>query len=300
MAKLLGLSRQQSAEASAAQLLAEVKNYTATQQVANRKLLWASIYEGTWNIVGPTGVIIPLGDTNHENVGRTTVTTIGEEQAVFTYSEALPDWDTPPYFKGPARIPILTFNGTDEEVDTPDAAFWSRDDAGGANGFSLRIWVNATNMAAAARCFIAKYDETVANQREWIFFHNADHTLRLFLFDESVDEAAYRNSDSAITMGSLRQFVATYDGRGSAAAADGITLYEDGVVIASSPSGLGSYVGMEDLAGVVSLGRNIGGTERWFEGEMAGGPLGPLWVPGELTADQVLRLYQYERVAVDV
>jgi len=266
---------------------------------AEQKLLWCPIYEGTLGIVGPTGLIIPLGDTNHENAGRTTVTTIGEEQAVFTYSEALPDWDTPPYFKGPARIPVITFNGTDEAALTPDAAFWSRDDAGGANGFSLRIWANIPN-DGASRCFIAKYDETGAEQREWILFHNANHTMRLFLYDESANEDAYQTSDSAITMGSLRQFVATYDGRGSAAAADGITLYEDGVSIASTPSGLGSYVGMEDLAGVVSLGQNIGGTERFFLGEMAGGPLGPLWIPGELTADQVLRLYQHERAALDM
>ncbi|KKN28648.1 hypothetical protein LCGC14_0852210 [marine sediment metagenome] len=195
---------------------------------AEQKLLWCPIYEGTLGIVGPTGLIIPLGDTNHENAGRTTVTTIGEEQAVFTYSEALPDWDTPPYFKGPARIPVITFNGTDEAALTPDAAFWSRDDAGGANGFSLRIWANIPN-DGASRCFIAKYDETGAEQREWILFHNANHTMRLFLYDESANEDAYQTSDSAITMGSLRQFVATYDGRGSAAAADGITLYEDGV-----------------------------------------------------------------------
>ena len=109
LAELVGLTGQQSAEASAAQLLAEVKNYTATQQVANRKLLWASIYEEILGIVGPTSVIIPMGDTNHENAGRTTVTGIGDEQPVFTYSEALPDWDTLPYFKGPARIPVNTF-----------------------------------------------------------------------------------------------------------------------------------------------------------------------------------------------
>ena len=274
-----------------------VRQILATITPADQKLRWSHIYEGVWNIVGPTGLIVPMGDTNHENAGRTICTGVGDEQPVVTYSEAVTAFDTPPYLKGPGRIPIIAFNGTDEEADTPDAAFWSRDDAGGANGFSIRIWANITNIGAP-RCFIAKYDET-SSLREWIFFLNADDTLRLFLFDESVDEEAYRDSDSAITMGSLRQFIATYDGRGGAAAADGITLYEDGVVIGSSPSGLGSYVGMEDLTGVVSVGRNIGG-ERFFPGEMAGGPLGPLWVPGELTADQVLRLYQLERAALDV
>ena len=259
----------------------------------------ASLYERVRTLLGSTGVILPIGDVDHEIEGNTTFNTVGGLRATFTYSKDITTWDVPPYLKGPGQVPIVTFDGVDERAITPDSTYWSRDDAGGANGFSIGIWANITNVASA-RCLMAKYDETGAEQREWIFFINANDTLRLFLYDESADETAYRDSDSAITMGSLRQFVATCDGRGSAAAADGITLYEDGVSIASTASGLGSYVGMEDLAGVVSLGQNIGGTERWFPGEMAGGPLGPLWIPGELTADQVLRLYQHERVALDV
>jgi len=256
----------------------------------------ASLYERVLTILGSTGTIIPIGDTCHELQDCTTLVAAGAIQATFTYSEAVTSFATPPYLKGPGQIPIVTFNGVDEEADTPDAAYWTRDDAGGANGFSVGVWANVTD-SAAARCLLAKYDETGAEQREWIFFVNTNDTLRLFLFDESVDEEAYRNSDSAITMGSLRFFVATCDGRGGAAAADGITLYEDGVVIGSSPSELGAYVGMEDLAGVVSLGRNIGG-ERFFPGEMAGGPLGPFFVQAELSAADVLALYKLGRSAL--
>ena len=298
LAELCGLAGQQSAEASAAQLLARVNAYAATTGLASQHLLWAPIYEAVLNILGPTGLIIPMGDTNHENAGRTTVTTVGEEQVVFTYSEAVTAFDTPPYFKGPGRIPIITFNGTDEELDTPDAAFWSLNDAAGANGFSIRIWANVGS--TGNRCLIAKYDESGAEQREWILFVQSNDTLRLFLFDESANADTKRDSDSAVTTGSMKFFVATYDGTGGAMAANGITLYEDGIAVASTAANNGAYVGMEDLVAVVSVGRNIGGIERWFPGEMAGGPLGPLWIPGELTADQVLRLYQHERVALGV
>ncbi|KKM81260.1 hypothetical protein LCGC14_1331530, partial [marine sediment metagenome] len=65
---------------------------------ADQKMLWAACYEAILSIVGPTGVIIPLGDTNHEAANRTTVTGIGDEQPVFTYSEAVTAFDTPPYF----------------------------------------------------------------------------------------------------------------------------------------------------------------------------------------------------------
>ncbi len=266
---------------------------------AEQKLLWAPLYESILNILGSTGLIIPMGDTNHEAANRTTVTTVGEEQVVFTYNEAVSAFDTPPTILGPGRIPLITFNGTDEEADTPDAAFWSRDDAGGANGFSIGVWANVTD-TAAGRVFLGKFDDTgAAELREWLFFVVPDDTIRLFLYDESANVSALRTSDAAITMGSMRFFVATYDGAGGATAADTITLYEDGVAIASTATNNASYVGMEDLATVVSLGRNIG-SGRFFDGEMAGGPLAPFFVQTELSADAIRRLYQLGRAALDV
>ena len=255
----------------------------------------ALFYEAVLNILGSTGTILPLGDAKHLATA-TTFKTVGGEQVTFTYSKDPTTWDDLQSVQG--LIPVLTFDGVDEEADTPDAAYWSRDDAAGANGFSIGIWANTPN--AGARCLMAKYDESIAQQREWIFFFNTDDTLRLFFYDESADVPVYRDSDSAITMNSMRFFVATYDGAGGATAANGIKLYEDGAVLASSATNNGSYVGMEDLDAVVSLGRNIGGTERFFPGSMAGGPLGPFFTQIELTADQVLRLYEVGRRALEL
>ncbi len=267
---------------------------------AEQKLLWAPLYEAVLDILGSTAVIIPMGDTNHENAGRTTVTTVGEEAAIFTYSEAVTAFDAPPSVRGPGRIPIITFNGTDEEANSPDAAYWSRDDAGGANGFSVGVWANVTD-TAAARTLLAKFDDTTAAElREWMLFITPADEARLFLMDESANVSAQRTSDAAITMGSWRFFVATYDGAGGTAAADTIILYDNGAVLASTATNNASYVGMEDLATVVSLGRNIGNNERWFDGQMAGGPLAPFFVQTELSADAILRLYQLGRAALDV
>lgn len=272
------------------------REYTA----AERRNLWAPLYEAVLSILGPTGVIIPMGDTNHENSGRTIVTTVGEEAAAFTYSEAVTAFDTPPSFLGPARIPIITINGTDEEADTPDAAFWSRDDAAGANGFSIRFVMNVTD-TAAVRSLLGKFDATPAAElREWLWFVDTGDLLTLWLYDESANVLTARASDAAITMGSLRSFVVTYDGAGGAAAGNTITLYDNGSVLASTPTNDASYVGMEDLATLPTLGFNIasGGIGNFFDGQMAGGPLGPLFVQRELTADEVLRLYQLERAAL--
>ena len=272
-------------------------------QAAEQKVLWAPLYEAILTILGSTGVIIPMGDTNHENAGRTTVTTVGENASVFTYSEAVSAFDTPPSVRGPGRIPIITFNGTDEEANSPDAAYFSRDDAGGANGFSIGFWVNVTD-TAAVRTLLGKWDATAAAElREWLLFVSATDILSLWLYDESANVQTQRDSDAAITMGSFRFFVVTYDGAGGASAGNTITMYDNGAVLASTATNNASYVGMEDLATLPTLAVNIanaGVANNFHSGEMAGGPLAPFFVQRDLTADEVRRLYQLGRAALDV
>jgi len=272
-------------------------------RLRDQRLLWSPIYESVLSILGNTGLIIPMGDTNDENAGRTTVTTRGEEQVVFTYSEAVTAFDTIPSFLGPARVPLITFNASDEEADTPDAAFWSRDDAGGANGFSIGFWANVVD-TAIERALLTKFDQTTGVElREWQFVVESSDSLLLELWDESVNVAPNRRSDAAIIMGTMTFFVATYDGTGGATAASGITLYQNGSVLASTPNEQATYVGMEDLATTVGLGaktQNNGVFTASYNGSLTGGPLGPFWAPTELTADAVLRLYQLGRAVLDI
>lgn len=262
----------------------------------------ASLSENVLAILGSTGTIIPIGDTNHENSGRTTVTSVGEEQTVFTYSEAVTAFDTPPTTLGPGKIPIITFNGTDEEADGVDSAYWSRDDAGGANGFSIGAWVNVTD-TANTRVILAKWNATSGSEvREWQFGINDSDGLFLLLEDESANVQTQRASDATITQGSLRFFVMTYDGAGGATAGDTITLYDNGAVLASTATNNASYVGMEDLNTLPTLGFNTGVSApgNFFSGTMAGGPFAPFFVQRELTTDEILRLYQLGKVALGV
>lgn len=266
-------------------------------------MLWAPYYEAVLNVIGTNGQIIPLGDTVEEAGDRTTVTTVGDNQAVFTYSEAVSAFDTAPRIVGPARLPLITFNATDEEADSPDAAFWTVDDAGGANGFSIGFWANVTD-TAAKRTLLSKWDITTsAEAREWELYVNTDDTLVLELYDESANVAASRATDAAITMGSLTFFTVVYDGTGGATAANGITVYSNGASIASTATNNGSYVGLENMATVVGLGHDLntsGAAANFYSGTMIGGPLGPFFTLTQLTADQALRLYQLGRRALGV
>jgi hypothetical protein len=256
--------------------------------------LWGPIYEAVLDILGSTGVILPIGDPHHGQPNATTFVTVGGEQVAFTWSEAPASFDTPLDLTDKASfqgvIPIVTFNGTDEEADTPDAAFWTRDDAAGANGFSIGAWFNLADATSSG--ILGRH--AGGSNREWQFFINGNDKLYLELLDFSADVVANRIADAVITEGVFHFVVCTYDGAGGAAAADTIILYEDGVVKTSTGTNNGAYVGMEDRA--VATRTDPG--SQFFNGKLAGGPLGMFFTHAELTADQVLRLYQFGRKAL--
>ena len=259
---------------------------------SGRQVFWAPIYEAVFNILGTTGVVIPMGDTNDENTARTTVTTRGEVQAVFTYSEAIGAFDVPPMSQGPAGIPVITFNGTDEEADSPDDAYWSRV----AGAFSVGAWVNFRD--ATNSVIWSKFDNA-GNTREWIFGSDGADKITLFLFDESVggNPSIETVTDATGTEGTWVLCVATYDGTANAS---GINIYDNGVLAASTDTDNANFINLEELGGTIKLAHLNSIPGSIFDGKMAGGPLGPFFTQVELTADQVLRLYQLGRVALGV
>ena len=258
-----------------------------------RPVLWAPIYAATLSILGTTGVIFPIGDTDDENGARTTFTTRGEVQAEFTYSEAITSFSTPPTFEGPGSIPIVTWDGIDEEADsTEENAYWSRVSA----AFSVGVWINPVDATSAA--FLTKFD-TVGNTREWVFSTNASDFVSLTLYDENVaaNPTIETTSDAAMTENAWTFVVATYDGTANAS---GIDLYDNGSLAASTDTDDAAFLALEDLGGTMKLAHLNATPANLFDGSMAGGPLGPFFTQIQLTADQVLRLYQLGRTALGV
>jgi len=250
---------------------------------------------------GTAYAIVPLGDRNHENAGRTQVTTVGQgagDGLVFTYSEGVASFDTPPRHRhNQLWLPDIAFNGTDEEADSPDADFWTRND--GANeGFSVGAWLNITD-TANNRVILSKWDDNHAIQ-EWLFYLTTNDTLELLVRDDNVPTTANRTSDDAITQGQLAFFVMTYDGSGGASAMNGVTLYQNGVVLASTATNSGTYLAMENGTSTLGLAARFNATpakQQFFDGRMLGGPIGPFFTQQELNASQIARLYKIGLVA---
>lgn len=278
------------------------RNYSLKELEAQ----WGPMYESVLAILGSTGTILPIGDPKHGQPDAATFTTVGEEQVTFTWSEAPASFDTAldltsrDSFQG--IIPFVECNGTDEEADTPDSAYFTRDDASG-EAWSLGIWCRVTPGNTDRKVLWSKFDASVAIQ-EWIFDLTVTNNFpRLILRDDSTAVNILATSDVAIVPGTWQPIVITYDGTGGSGAmtSPNVLIYISGAVVAHTASNNGSYVAMEDGTSAIALAHELNATPavaNAFNGRMAGGPLGPFFVQTELSPDAVLRLYELGRRAL--
>ncbi len=161
----------------------------------------------------------------------------------------------------------VTFNGTSQYASTPDTANLSFGNSTVDQPFSIVALVNVTD-TAAARDIITKF--AGATSGEYAFRVAAGDTLVLAVYDDSTDVQPVRTSNAVITQGSWVLFGATYSAAtGGATAANDMTLYQNGVVIASTATNNASYVAMEDTTNVVEIGAALAHTANFFNGSMA-------------------------------
>lgn len=248
------------------------------------KALRATVFEAVLDILGPTGTILPLEDINHEpNV--TTLTTVGAEQLTLTYSKDPKTWDTNRGRKG--LMPVLAFDGVDEEADSPDNSYWSRIGL----PFSVGAWVFPTHLTGS-HTILSKWD-AAGNQREW-FFDTSTGAVRILLADESAASNASIDTiaDSALTISTWAFVVATYDGTANAS---GLNLYKDGALVASTDTDDANFVALENNTATFKLGHIDATPTAFWRGSMAGSALGPFFTQGVLTADAIKRLYDLGR-----
>lgn len=151
----------------------------------------------------------------------------------------------------------LNFGGTDAVVLDADSADHSFGNGTDDSAFSISAWVYVTT-TGTQRHILAKWDETTA--REWQFGINPSEKIQMTFADQSTGVPAYAISDDVLSTG-WHFLVMTYDGTGGTTAANGILLYVDGYVVASTATNHASYTAMENTATKVAIGgRFTGGT----------------------------------------
>lgn len=161
----------------------------------------------------------------------------------------------------------LSFNGTDQYASTPDATSLSFGDGTTDQAFSIVAVANVTD-TAAERVILSKFD-LGGGAREYYLSVSSTDQLSLRLCDQSAAVVCSRLSDAPITQGSFVLLGASYSGVGGASAANGITLYQNGALIASTATNNASYVAMENLTVTLDIGTVNSHSAFWFSGSIA-------------------------------
>jgi len=248
----------------------------------------AAVYEAVLTELGATGTIVPLGDPTYRT-GATTNTcaagVTGLPTAVFTASEALESFDIPPTRQG--ICPVVTFNGSDEDIVSSDDSYWSPTN----NAFSVGGWFWLDSAAGGTDMLMAK---RTSGQNEWSLENVAvsGDLIQLWLYDQSTVTAVRAYSGSAPT-DQWVHIISTYDG---AANASGIVIYLNGASQSLTVVNDGSFTAMENKTGDMAIGSES--DNPTYLGKVGGGCVGPIYTKIELTAEQVMNLYRIGKGAL--
>lgn len=149
---------------------------------------------------------------------------------------------------------------------TPDTVDMSFGNATVDSAFSIIALINVAS-SGTDREIVSKWNTSAW---EWTLRINATtNLLNMILDDVSVPVNASRASNAAIGLGAWHLVGMTYDGTGGATAANGITLYQDGAVIASTATNSGTYVAMENTVTAIEIGSSTVHTSGFMDGTMA-------------------------------
>ncbi len=165
-------------------------------------------------------------------------------------------------FKG--QVMALDFDGTDDYLTVADSATLSFGDGSNDEAVTLSGWVEIVASASSQR-ILTKWNGS-GTVREYIYGIDGDEKLSYVVYDESADKIASRLTDAPLAVG-WHHIAITYDGTGGAVAMNGVTMYVDGLLVASTATNDASYVAMEDTASVVIVGSDYGGNN--WDGDMA-------------------------------
>ncbi len=158
--------------------------------------------------------------------------------------------------------------GTNQYATVPDLAAYTFGNGTVDSAFSL-VALATVQDTAAARVLIAKLNDNGGGVGgEWYWQISSADKLEFALWDRSINAAPSRASDAAITQGVPKLFAAVYDGTGGATAANGITLYQDAAVIASTATNNASYVAMEDTSHTLEIGTFVNHAASFMRGEI--------------------------------
>ncbi|MEO5822544.1 MAG: LamG-like jellyroll fold domain-containing protein [Vicinamibacteraceae bacterium] len=158
----------------------------------------------------------------------------------------------------------LDFDGVDDYARVADADALSFGNGATDAPLTIEAWIRPDAMAAGQQ-LAGKWGETAGQGYEYKLYI-ASNVIRLDLKDASANAQASAFTNSVATLaGAWHHVAVTYDGRGGAAAANGIIIYIDGVAVTLNRINSASYVAMENGTAPLQIGRE-GPSWRLYNG----------------------------------
>jgi hypothetical protein len=151
----------------------------------------------------------------------------------------------------PSGVHYLDFDGVDDYLLVTDAPNLSFGNGAADTPLTFEAWIKPDAMVR--HHLISKWESARAEYK----LHIASGMIRLDLRDESAGTtvSAFTSTSQMSVIGSWHHVAATYDGRGGATAANGITIYVDGVAVPLTRFNNAAYVAMENLSAPLQIGR---------------------------------------------
>ncbi len=272
-------------------------------------MLLEDYWEPMWEILGDDATVFPLvglGDDGlptdasfktrrrHAN-GLEAVATWQETDGGPAYWTNSNNYSNPDRWQG--VVPIVSFDGVNDMAATPDDDYWTTT---ATNLFSVGAWIRVLGYPGH---ILAKFDaNTSARARELLFLVEGNGKAALRVYDETNDAIIGRLIDTPLTP-VWTFIVGTYDGGTDAA---NISIYKDGAQADDADFGDDvAFASMVNSDSLVTLGCRLGvgatsDPDVFYDGSMAGGPLGLFFVPKELTLAEIVRLTKLGQAALGV
>jgi hypothetical protein len=147
---------------------------------------------------------------------------------------------------------------------TPDTTNVSFGNGSNDSSMSFVALIN-TNDTAANKTLFSKFNSG-ASTREYLVTITSAEVFNWQLIDQSAGVVVGLTGSGAVPFGQWVLVGGSYDGGGGATAANGMVAYQNGAVMATSPTNNASYVAMENLTAPLELGSLDAHTTQYFDG----------------------------------
>ena len=176
------------------------------------------------------------------------------------------------------------FDGVDSYIDCGDHNIFSFGDGSNDSPFSLNVWIN-WDAIGSWKSLISK--DGGGSTREWALLTDDSSQIRIFLKNAGGANQQSIDTDSTFSTGTWYNISTTYSGVGGNDATDGLKIYINGIVAATTVSADQAYTAMSNTTSPLDIGRYASSNAQCTNGKISNCQI----YNRELSASEVLHNY---------